>query len=115
MFFLVTLYTQTNSIINIMRFIRTDAYQAKLFGEALFDEKRVLTDAHITIEEVGNKFKAYCEESGTYLQFPRALREYEGQRFIADVVEVIRTDGVTKYYRAMKGSIRNTNSDEVLA
>jgi hypothetical protein len=104
-----------------MKFERTDAYMAKLFEQALFDEKNVIKDATVQIEydvNNSNKLKAYCYESKTYLQFPRALRsDYSdyGREFLADVVEVIRTDGVRKYYRAMKGSIRNKGSEEVIA
>jgi len=100
-----------------MKFERTDEYQAKLFEQALFDEKRVIQDAGIRIEfaDVGYKLKAYCIDTGTFLQFPRALRKHQGQRFTADVVEVIREDGIKKYYRAMKGSIREHGKDEVLA
>lgn len=98
-----------------MKFERTDEYTTKLFEQAMFDEKRVITDAHITIALEGlSKLKAYCSESRTYLQFPRGLRKYSGQQFIADVVEVIREDGVRKYYRAMKGSIRVEGSKEVV-
>lgn len=100
-----------------MKFIRDDEYEAKLFGEALFDEKRVHKDAEIIIQYengYGSKLKAYCPISGTYLQFPRALREHHGQKYMADVVEVIREDGVRTYYRAMKKSIRRKGSDEVV-
>ena len=99
------------------KFERTEEYQAKLFEQALFDEKQILTDARITIQpEHGwtGKLKAYCHDSDTFLQFPRALRE-EGKEYTADVIEVIRDDGVRKYYRAMKGSIRRSGSDEVVA
>jgi len=101
-----------------MKFERTDEYQAKLFELALCDEKRVHTDVEIKIQyENGysGKLKAYCPKTETYLQFPRKLRQYDGQRYIADVVEVIREDGVRKYYRAMPKSVRNTNSDEIVA
>ena len=101
-----------------MKFERTDEYMQKLFEQALFDEKNVHKDAKITIQyENGysGKLKAYCHDSDTYLQFPRKLRQYDGQQYLADVVEVIREDGCQKYYRAMPKSIRNTNSDEVLA
>lgn len=100
-----------------MKFQRTDEYEAKLFELALCDEKSIFKDASILIvrdPQNYNKLKAYCEKSRTYLQFPRHLRVWNGQRYIADVVEVIREDNVQKYYRAMKGSIRNENSDEVV-
>lgn len=98
------------------KFERSEEYEAKLFEQALFDDKRVIKDADVVIEygDVGNKLKAYCTNSETYLQFPRHLRQY-GKRYVADVVEVIRDDGVRKYYRAMKGSIRNKGSNEVVA
>jgi len=102
----------------IMKFERTDAYQAKLFEYAMFDEKNVHTDVEVIIQYengYGGKLKCYCPTSDTYLQFPRKLRQYDGQRYTCDVVEVIREDGYQKYYRAMPKSIRNTNSDEVLA
>jgi hypothetical protein len=104
-----------------MKFERTEKYMQKLFEQAMFDEKRVVQDATVRIEydpNNYNKLKAYCVESDTYLQFPRALRNKHsdyGKEFLADVVEVIREDGVQKYYRAMKGSIRKKGSDEVVA
>ena len=103
-----------------MKFERTDEYEAKLFEQALFDEKRVIKDALITIvydPNNYNKLKAWCADSDCYLQFPRSLRSgsYDcGRQFLADVVEVIRKDGVKKYYRAMKGSIREKENGEVL-
>jgi hypothetical protein len=97
-----------------MKFTRTEKSEQKLLEQAFLDEKRVIRNAAIDIDYVGGKLKAYCRESGTYLQFPRALRDHENQRFIADVVEVIRTDHVTKYYRVVKGSIREMGSDEVV-
>jgi hypothetical protein len=100
-----------------MMFERTDEYTQKLFEQALFDEKRVITDAEVVIRYDPmnrRKLKAYCVNTRTYLQFPRALRRFN-RKFIADVVEVIRDDGVRKYYRAMKGSIREEGSNEVLA
>ena len=97
-----------------MKFERTDEYETKLFEQALFDEKRVIKDANVRIVFKGGKLKAFCLDTETFLQFPRALRE-PGASFVADVVEVMRESGIQKYYRTMKGSIRNTNSDEVLA
>ena len=96
------------------KFVRTDEYQQKLFEQAMFDDKNVRKDVEIVITKVGGKLKAYCPETDTYLQFSRSLREYHGQRFLADVVEVINDSVSTKYYRAMKGSIREKNSDEVV-
>lgn len=101
-----------------MQFERTEEYQQKLFEQALFDEKKVIQDATIIITPengYGGKLKAYCIESDTYLQFPRNLRKHNGQKYIADVIEVIRDDGVRKYYRTVKGSIRKNGSNEVIA
>ena len=79
-----------------MKFERTDEYEAKLFEQALFDEKREIRDAKIRIVNwEGSKLKAWCKNTDTYLQFPRALRE-RNKRFVADVVEVKRTDNVRK-------------------
>ena len=99
-----------------MKFERTDEYESKLFEQALFDEKNVIKDATVRIEysSVGRKLKAYCPNCDTYLQFPRGLRTQCGREFVADVVEVLRTDDVTKYYRAIKGSIRDKGDDEVV-
>ena len=101
-----------------MKFIRSPEYEQKLFECALFNEQNVHTDVEVIIQYekgYGGKLKAYCPKSDTYLQFPRKLRQYDGQRYIADVVEVINDSVDTKYYRVMKNSVRNTNSDEVLA
>jgi len=92
-----------------MQFERTEAYTQKLFEQAFFDEKKVITNANIRIV----RGKAYCIDTDTYLQFPRSLRE-ENTKYVADVIEVIRKDNCTKYYRAMKGSIRKENSNEVI-
>ena len=99
-----------------MKFERTEEQTQKLFEQALFDEKNVIQDADVTIEydyNGGNKLKAFCEQTNTYLQFPRALREDCGQQFKADVIEVKRDDGVRKYYRALKGTIRNEQGEVV--
>jgi hypothetical protein len=100
-----------------MKFIRSDDYEAKLFEIALCDEKRIIKDAQIVIVyENGHngKLKAYCNETKTYLQFPRNLRGYDDQRYIGDVVEVVNNSVQQKYYRVMKGSIRLFGSDEVV-
>lgn len=97
-----------------MKFKRTDEYNQKLMEQALFDDKRVITDAHIEIIPVNGKLKAYCEKTKTFLQFPRNIRTLDAE-FIADIVEVIREDNIEKYYRVMKGSIRKKGSQEVIA
>jgi hypothetical protein len=99
-----------------MKFERTPEYEAKLFEQALFDEKRVIRDSAVVIKyENGysGKLKAYCIETKTYLQFPRSLRTENNLVFTADVVEVKRDDNVRKYFRAMKGSIRDENDQVV--
>lgn len=87
------------------KFERTDEYMKKLFLIAL-DENHVKSDATVHIVRDGGKMKAYCVETGTYLQFPRSLR-LPGKVFVADVIEVIRAEDVRKYYRAMPKSIRD--------
>jgi len=94
-------------------FERTTEYEQKLFELALFNELHIIRDASILILEHGNKLKAYCEQTRTYLQFPRALR-VRGKRFIADIVEVVNDNVKQKYYRAMRTSIRECGSDEVV-
>jgi len=100
-----------------MKFERTEAYNQKLFEQALFDDKNIVKDAKIIIipeHGYSGKLKAYCEDTETFLQFPRHLRTHNGQRYIADVVEVVREDDVRKYYRVMNKSIRKPDSDEVV-
>ena len=98
-----------------MKFERTEEYEAKLFSQALFDDKKVIKDATVRIVwGTGNKLKAYCVETDTYIQFPRDLRKNEA-KFTADVVEVQNESVSTKYYRVMKGSIRKFGTDEVVA
>jgi hypothetical protein len=96
------------------KFERSDEYIQKLFEQSMFNDARVIKDALVSIISVGVKYKAYCEDANAYLQFPRGLRDC-GLHYTCDVVEVIRTDNVKKYYRAVKGSIREHGSDEVLA
>jgi len=96
-------------------FKRDDKYNMKLFEYAMFDDKNVILDATINIILVGSKWKAYNSQVNAYIQFPRNLRNYFGQQFIADIIEVIRSDKVTKYYRAMPKSIRKYNSNIVIA
>ena len=100
-----------------MQFERTEAYEKKLFSLALFDEKRVIIDAEIVIctsTMSGEKLKAYCRNTQTYLQFPRHLRVL-GAEYVGDVVEVVNKSGCKKFYRTMSGSIRKSVTDnEVL-
>ena len=96
-----------------MKFIRTDEYEANLFMQAL-DEKHVVKDAIITIKNAYTSHpKAWCDRVGSYLQFPRDLRSSNAV-YVADVIEVIPKDR-SKFYRAVKGSIRKYGSDQVIA
>lgn len=97
-----------------MKFERTQEYENKLFEQALFDEKRVIKDAKIHIIAVNGKLKAYCEDSDTYLQFPRDMRQIDN-RYVADVVEVKNDKVSEKYYRVVKGSIRKQGSEDVIS
>ena len=98
-----------------MKFERTEKYQQKLFEQAFMDDKRVIQDANVIIND---KLKAYCRETETYLQFPRKLRNAWtdiGKQYICDVIEVINPSVTQKYSRAVTGSIRLPDSDEVVA
>ena len=95
------------------KFVRTDEIEKKLFEQALFDDKKVIKDANITIILRAGKLKAYCGETDTYLQFPRDLRKLDAD-FIADVIEVQNEHVTEKYYRVQKGTIRRRGSSEVV-
>jgi len=90
---------------------RTKEYMAKIVADAL--DREVILDANIRITRQGKKLKAYCEQTGTYLQFPRALREAH-MTFVADIVKSPRKDSVP-YYRAYPNSIRYKKDGEVIA
>lgn len=66
-------------------------------------DRDVRTDSVIEIVNRGNKLKAYCRETDTYLQFPRAIRVL-GKKFIADIIKA-QSEGKT-FYRAYRGSVR---------
>lgn len=94
-----------------MAFMRSEEYMGKLVMEAL--DKDVRLDAQIDIQYLGSKLKAYCRDTNTYLQFPRDLRR-AGKRFVADVIKV--GDGSrTVFFRAVKGSIRETKNGDPVA
>jgi hypothetical protein len=97
-----------------MKFKRTDEIEEKLFTEALINENTVIKDAiiHIVVGK-GSKLKAYCQNTDTFLQFPRDLREVDAI-FIADVIEVKNEHVDEKYYRVQKGTIRRKGSNEVV-
>lgn len=97
-----------------MAFKRTDKYIEKLTMEAL--DKDVRLDAVIDIVYLGKKLKAYCGDTGTYIQFPRDLRR-TGDRYYADIIKAGSGDGIerTVFYRAVQGSIRNNKSGNPIA
>ena len=81
---------------------RSDDYMMKITMDAF--ENHVVIDANVTMERVGSKIKAYCTDTGTYLQFPRDIRKM-GKKFKADVIKAKNTSG-SVFYRYYKGSIR---------
>ncbi len=81
-------------------FERSDEYMASIMLDAL--DRDVVLSANVIIKPVGGKLKAYCEDTKTYLQFPRAIRQ-NGKRFEADVIKAA-TEGQV-FYRAYRGSI----------
>ena len=100
-----------------MKFERTPEYERKLFIEALCDEKDIIKDTTIEIQKdysKKGKLRAWCPKADSWLQFPNDLRQYDRQRYIADVVEVKETKARKQFFRVVKGSIRNINSEEVI-
>ena len=96
-------------------FERSDEYMTKIFLDGLGDENIIL-DAKVEIRyenRWNSKLKAWCPTTGTNLQFPRALRERKGQRFIADVIKSKNGRGKI-FYRAYRKSIRNADTGEVV-
>jgi len=93
-------------------FERTSEYEQKLFLEALCDDKNVIKDATIVIkyDYDKRKYRAWCEQSKCYLQFPNALR-IDNVRYTADVVQVKETPQRSGFYRTMKESIRKYNTN----
>jgi hypothetical protein len=90
---------------------RSEEYLNKIMLDAF--ERHVIIDANIMITCEGRKLKAYCPESGTFLQFPRDIRKIS-RKFKADVIKAKNESGRI-YYRAYKGSIREIiDSKEVL-
>lgn len=85
-----------------MAFDRTDKYMADITMDAL--DREVLLDAEIKIIWAKGKLKAYCSNTDTFVQFPKAIRK-DGRIFIADVVKAAQAGGAI-FYRAYKGSIR---------
>lgn len=85
-------------------FIRSEEYMNKIFCDALEKHGKVIQDADILITYVGKKAKAYCENTETYVQFPRDIRN-KYRRFKADIIFADVKD-YKPYVRAYKGSIR---------
>ena len=97
------------------KFERDDAYWAEVFDKA-FDRK-IIQDATVTIVRVrgkGSKLRAFCSESCTYMQFPRALRTLNA-KFIADVYQIQPKNGRQEFYRYVKGSVRVPGSEFPIA
>jgi hypothetical protein len=94
-----------------MSFDRTEDYMCKITMDAL--DRHVILDANVRIVEQGSKLKAYCKQSDSYLQFPKAIREY-GRTFVADVVKSRQKTGRV-FYRAYPGSIRDEKNGTPIA
>jgi hypothetical protein len=94
-----------------MAFERTEDYMLKITMDAL--DEHVILDADVRFEYEGRKLKAYCPQTSTYLQFPRDIRR-AGLKMIADVVKDKRKNG-REFYRAYKGSIRETKCADPVA
>lgn len=89
-------------------FTRDDDYMAKICLEAL--DKQVLLDASVQITYDGGRYRAWCKETKTWLQFPNALR-FPNTTYVADVVKAARGSGKV-FFRAFPGSIRKTKSSD---
>ena len=83
---------------------------ARIVLEAL--DKEVYMDADVVMHKEGKKIKAYCPQTKTFLQFPRAIRQ-KHRRLVADIVKSANASG-TPFFRAFKGSIRENKDSEVL-
>ena len=82
---------------------RSDDYMATIMMDAF--ERHVVIDANVEIQrDHTGKLKAYCPDTKTYLQFPKAIRKI-GKRFKADVIKAKNESGRI-FYRYYKGSIR---------
>lgn len=95
-------------------FKRTEEYEAKLLTDELV--RNVYRDASILIMRESwnsNKLKAYSCDAGTFVQFPRNLRESAGDTFVCDIIEVSSSNRKT-FYRAVKNSIRKEGSLGIL-
>lgn len=89
-----------------MTFKRSDEYLANITIDAL--DRDVHIDSIIEIKSINGKLKAYCKETNTFLQFPRAIRKL-GKKFIADIIKA-STEGKV-FYRTYHGSIREYDNN----
>ena len=89
---------------------RSESYMAKIVCDAL--DREVFFDAEVIMQKHGKKIKAYCPQTKTFLQFPRAIRQ-KYKRLVADIVKSSNASGTT-FYRAYKNSIRENKDSEVL-
>ena len=94
-----------------MAFKRSEEYMTKITLEALDRETHL--DAVVKFIRLGSKIKAYCEDTKTFLQFPRELRK-EGRSMFADVVKAKQNTGKV-FFRAYPGSIRHTKDGDSVA
>ena len=98
-----------------MKFERSEEYMGKISLDAL--DREVYIDSKITCQYqngYSGKIKAYCHDTNTYLQFPSKIRT-PGRKFVADVVKMQKKNGGTVFFRAYKGSIRETVNGDVIA
>ena len=94
-------------------FVRSENYMTKIFLESFDRDVRMDKSIDIIWSSQHNKLKAYCPDTGTYLQFPTRLR-FRGAKYIADIIKATK-EGGTPFFRAFRGSIRNAETGEVVA
>lgn len=95
------------------KFERSEELLERLFIDAF--DRHVIMDAKVQIvQDPTNhrKLRAFCPSTGTYLNFPYALRQYVGQEYIADVIKASNASGAI-FYRAYRKTIRNKEGDVV--
>lgn len=90
---------------------RSEDYMSRITLDAL--DREVILDAKIKIVPLGSKLKAWCENTQTYLQFPREIRAY-GRTFVADVVKTANKT-CKVFYRAYPNSIRESIDGPIIA
>ena len=87
-------------------FQRTDDYMTKITLDAL--DREVILNADIHIKWDKGKWRCWCDQTQTWVQFPNDLRT-KHKRFVADVVKAQRGSNQV-FYRAYHGSIRSNDS-----